>query len=335
MVEDCAASSLAPACSILRRHSPNNRAELSLEPVALMDAGTSPVATDVVLVGAGHAHVGVLRSVRHATDAGRAADADHAAGPHALFRHAAGHDRRPLHVDQAHIDTGPLARFAGARLYQAEAIGLDLGGRRVLCADRPPIPYDLLSLDIGSMPGGAEVPGVAEHAMPVKPIDGSSHRFEAARARILAARGRARIGVVGGGACRRRAALALQAGCRVRSPQRGPIPRVARGAAVRSSPTSLPTLPSSGPPAARADSAERGVEVLTEARVVGMEAGACRHRRPCAARLRQGLLGDAGRAAPWLSETGLALDERGFIAVDATLQTCHTRTFSRPATRRP
>ena len=44
------------------------------------------------------------------------------------------------------------------------------------------------------------MPGAADHAIPVKPIDGFLPRFEAARARILKARGRARIGVVGAGA---------------------------------------------------------------------------------------------------------------------------------------
>jgi hypothetical protein len=33
--------------------------------------------------------------------------------------------------DEAHIDLGPLCRFAGARLYHDEAIGLDLTGDRV------------------------------------------------------------------------------------------------------------------------------------------------------------------------------------------------------------
>src|SRR5690606_7895503 len=51
-----------------------------------------------------------------------------------------------------------------------------------------------------STPSARDIPGVAEHAIPVKPIDGFLGRFEAARERILAAGGRARIGVVGAGA---------------------------------------------------------------------------------------------------------------------------------------
>src|SRR5205807_1468086 len=100
----------------------------------------------------------------------------------------------------AHIDTGPLARFAGARLYQDEAVDLDLAGRHVICRRRPPVPYDLLSLNIGSTPNTADVPGASEHAIPVKPIDGFLGRFEALIARVLARKGRTRVVVVGGGA---------------------------------------------------------------------------------------------------------------------------------------
>ena len=81
--------------------------------------------------------------------------------------------------DDAHIDTGPLARFAGARLYHDEAIGLDLASRRVICRDRPPVPFDLLSLDIGSTPNTGAVPGAAEHAIPGQ----ADRRFPAAASR--------------------------------------------------------------------------------------------------------------------------------------------------------
>src|SRR5438046_5745123 len=78
--------------------------------------------------------------------------------------------------DQAHIDTGPLARFAGARLYQDEVIGLDLAERKVLCRSRPPVPYDLVSLNISSPTNTDHVAGASEHAIPAPPLDGSLRR---------------------------------------------------------------------------------------------------------------------------------------------------------------
>ena len=48
----------------------------------------------------------------------------------------------------------PCARFANARLYHSEVTGLDLSAQRtVLCSNRPPVPYDVLSINIGSTPG--------------------------------------------------------------------------------------------------------------------------------------------------------------------------------------
>ncbi len=77
---------------------------------------------------------------------------------HTPLRHAAGHGRRHLHVDEAHIDCAPLAAFAGARIYHDEATGLDLASKRILCRGRPPVPFDVLSIDIGSTPGMDGVP---------------------------------------------------------------------------------------------------------------------------------------------------------------------------------
>ena len=44
--------------------------------------------------------------------------------------------------------------------------------RRVLLRDRPPLPYDVLSLNLGITPALSTVPGAAEHTTPVKPISG-------------------------------------------------------------------------------------------------------------------------------------------------------------------
>ncbi|CAN0544970.1 unnamed protein product, partial [Laminaria digitata] len=46
-----------------------------------------------------------------------------------------------------------MARFAGVGLVHAEAVGLDVVKRLVHIKDgRPPIRYDVLSIDIGSTP---------------------------------------------------------------------------------------------------------------------------------------------------------------------------------------
>jgi selenide,water dikinase len=165
-----------------------------------MQTAQTPVLKDIVLIGAGHAHVSVLRmfgmdpmpGVRFTLITRQV----HTPYSGMLPGMIAG----LYDYDAAHIDAGPLSRFAQARLYHSEVIGLDLATRRVICRDRPPVPYDVLSINIGSTPSARHIPGVEEHAIPVKPIDGFIARFEAARARVLQAAGRARIGVVGGGA---------------------------------------------------------------------------------------------------------------------------------------
>src|SRR5258708_1054110 len=161
---------------------------------------TQPVIKDVVLVGAGHAHVTVLRmfgmdpvpGVRFTLISREV----HTPYSGMLPGLVAGH----YAFDEAHVDTGPLARFANARLYQDEALALDLTGKRVICRNRPPVPYDLLSLNIGSTPNTGNVPGAGEHAIAGKPIDGFLKQFEELQSRVLPRKGRTGLALVGAGA---------------------------------------------------------------------------------------------------------------------------------------
>src|SRR4051812_6091668 len=121
---------------------------------------------DLLLVGGGHAHVHVLKSFGmdpvpglRLTLVARDVETPYSGMLPGLIAGYYNHD-------DSHIDLLRLARFARARLVRAEAVGIDRAARQVLFRDRPPLRYDLLSLDIGSAPSPDTVPGAAGRVVP-------------------------------------------------------------------------------------------------------------------------------------------------------------------------
>ena len=118
-----------------------------------MCATMEPTVRDLVLVGGGHSHVAVMKLFGMAPMAGvqvtlvtRDVETPYSG---MLPGYCAGLYTKA----ECHIDLVKLAQFAGARLVHAEAIGLDARSRRLfLSGGRPPLTYDVLSLDIGSSP---------------------------------------------------------------------------------------------------------------------------------------------------------------------------------------
>lgn len=72
--------------------------------------------------------------------------------------------------DETHIDLRRLTEFAHVQFYHDEAIGLDLENNRVICAKHPPVAFDYLSIDIGSTPATSTVLGASNYAIPAKPV---------------------------------------------------------------------------------------------------------------------------------------------------------------------
>jgi selenide, water dikinase len=285
-----------------------------------MQSATHPVVKDVVLVGAGHSHVTVLRmfgmkpipGVRF-TLISREVHTPYSGMLPGLI---AGH----YQVDDAHIDTGPLTRFAGARLYQDEVAGLDLGARRVICRRRPPVPYDLLSLNIGSTPNTADVPGANEHAIPVKPIDGFRSRFEALVARVLARKGRARVALVGAGAGGVELLLSVEHRLRREVARAGFDASALSFVLVSDTGDILPSFPTAFRARFRAILAARDIKVVAGAAVTGVEAGRLVLDGHAPIEADEILWTTQAAPARWLAQAGLPLDPRGFLRVDQTLR---------------
>jgi selenide,water dikinase len=289
------------------------------ENVSVLNA-SSPIVKDVVLVGAGHAHVQVLKRFGMKPMPGvrltlitREVHTPYSGMLPGLI---AGH----YSFDEAHIDTGPLCRFAGARLYQSTATGIDREAKTVLCDNRPPVPYDILSINTGSTPNTVSVPGAAEHAIPVKPISGFLERFEALRQRVLDAGGESRIAVVGAGAGGVELILSLERRLRRDLREAGHDPKRLAFALIAADERVLQGFPKGFSERFEAVLRDRGIELVRNAPASRVEYGAIEvkglGRRPA----DEVLWAVQAKPPDWLRSTGLSLDENGFLLVDKHLR---------------
>lgn len=262
----------------------------------------TPIRADIVLLGAGHAHVEVLRrfALRPApgvrlTLVGREPHTPYSGMLPGLIRGDYG-------FDEAHIDLAPLAGAARARLILATAHGIDLAARTVALAGRPPLPFDTLSIDVGGEPAVPRGGGT-----PVKPIGQFLRRLEQLEATLPTG---ARVAIVGAGPAGTELALALARRFSGRM----------RLVLVGEESEPLATAPAAARRVARAALVEAGVELVN-----GVRAGALADGRLAlsdgsfieadAALWATGVVGPA-----FLAASGLACDESGCVRVDACLR---------------
>lgn len=293
----------------------------------------TPILKDLVLIGGGHSHVGVLRrfGMRPLAGVRLTLICKDVMTPYSgmLPGLIAGH----YAFDDAHVDLNRLARFAGARFYNDEATGFDFDNQLVVCRHRPAVSFDVASVNIGSAPVTVDVPGAADHVVPVKPIDQFVAHWERMRARVLgrseASIGTTRIGVVGGGAGGVEMILAVQYRLRQLLAEKGRDAKRLEFHLLTDTDEILPTHNPSVRAKFRRVLAARGVSVHTARRVVAVEPGLLHCADGFELALDEILWVTWAGAGGWVAESGLDVDERGFIRVNDYLQsTSHPTVFA-------
>ena len=156
---------------------------------------------DLVLIGGGHSHAIVLKmfGIKPLPGVRLTLISDVLYAPYSgmLPGHVAGF----YNYDECHIDLRSLAEFAQCQIFVDRAIAIDFSKNLVICQTRPPVNFDLLSIDIGSTPATLSVPGAAEYAIAAKPVP----EFLASWNQLISRRQNhpeklLRIAIVGGGA---------------------------------------------------------------------------------------------------------------------------------------
>ncbi|ACB53689.1 unknown [Crocosphaera subtropica ATCC 51142] len=135
-----------------------------------MKSNVTQLTDNLVLMGGGHSHAIVLKlwgmnpipGVRLTL----IGDRTHTPYSGMLPGQVAGFYR----FEETHIDLRCLTQFAQANFYHDTVIDLDLENKQVVCQEHPPIAFDYLSIDIGSIPQKSNISGASDCAIPAKPV---------------------------------------------------------------------------------------------------------------------------------------------------------------------
>lgn len=281
--------------------------------------------TNLVLLGAGHAHLHVLHSLAQSRPAGLNITVI-APYPRQLYSgmvpgFVAGH----YTLDECVIPLQGLLPGCGARYIPSSSVAIDADSKTVTLANGQTVAYDWLSLNTGPVMDRekieAQMPGAREHALFVRPMEAFSQLWP--RVADMARQQPLHLAVVGAGAAGLE--LAMATAYALNGPSYAPGSRV--------------TLVTGGPAPAANYSAgvqRRVVKALQRLRIdvlpdacVGVSAGeimlASGERLACDAPL----LAVGAQAPAWLAGSGLSLDEAGFVAVNSFQQsTSHPNVFA-------
>ncbi|MGE0521648.1 MAG: FAD-dependent oxidoreductase [Variibacter sp.] len=272
-----------------------------------------------MLIGAGHAHVEVLRQFRirsrpgiHVTVVSKF---PHAAYSGMVPGYVAGY----YEASEPFISVSRLADFERCDLVIGDAVDFNADARRVTLSNGQQIAGDIVSIDVGAVTDASGAPHIRGLTIPVKPIDLFMQRWPEVLKR-LQEHPRSSVAVVGAGAAGVELALAIE--YRLASLRqtglvdfRGKISLIERSDEILSG----------YPPAVR----RRFLRILSSRNIAVLTGfdGFNDKRQHCEFDI---LLWAAGvRAADWLARSRLAVDGAGFIAVDRYLQsTSHQGVFA-------
>jgi selenide,water dikinase len=211
------------------------------------------------------------------------------------------------------IDQVKLARFAGARMINGYATGIDKDARTIAVAGRPPIAYDVAAVDVGITSAMPDLPGFTTHAIPAKPLGAFASRWDAFRAQADAPQ----IAIIGGGVAGAELAMAMAHALRDKTPTVRLIDRslVLTALGYKARQKMLAALTASN------------VEIVedTEVTEIFAEGIVLRDGRTIRSDFTTGAAG--AKPHDWIAQIGLDLHE-GFITVDANLQSSAPEIFA-------
>jgi len=269
----------------------------------------------LVLVGGGHAHLSVLEKLAHVAIAGTEVVL---ITPNRYQNYSgmlpgwiAGHYTR----EQSRVDLQPLVRASGVRMIEAHVTAMSAETRTLTLEDGQQVTYDLLSLDVGSETQTEGLSPLGVRLLPVKPLDDFFAQWPEIQKKAINQKDYALV-VIGGGAAGVELAFAAQFALKRAGAQEHVTLVVSSDGMLKGHHDSVRRR-------VQAYTRKVGI-VLYQQAATGMIDGlqfSDGHRIYA----DQVIAATGAKPLSWLRQSGLSLNEQGYILVDA----CH-RTQSHP-----
>lgn len=289
----------------------------------MQNASVTPQAKHLVLIGGGHSHLFVLKRLGMDPVPGLVVTLISSEIETPYSGAMPSYISNFCSKEAMHIDLRPLAQFAGARLIQAQVEDINLETKTLSLPGRPPLAFDLLSLNPGSAPSSQALQG-AEYACAVKPIAAFLTRWEAVHQKALAAVRSDQafaISLIGGGPASVELALAMHyrihTDCGLSPKERSSLSVRIIGAA----PELLPQHNAKVRQRVIQTLEQRHIEVHGGQRVKRFLADSVQTTDGKDFKSDASFYATGAALASWPARCGLGLAEDGFIDVLPTLQT--------------
>ena len=275
-----------------------------------------PIARHLVLIGGGHSHIIVLRRLGMNPVPGLQVTliSPDRRTPYSgmLPGYIAGHYQE----EDIHIELDPLCRFAGAGLIQGSVTGLDPDHNKVFIEGRPAIEFDVLSIDIGITPDFTGLQTTSPDLIPVKPIGSFIAQWKKFLAGLEVVKS---IAVVGGGAGG--VELCLSISHRLRSGDLDNLnPAGIQIHQCAASPGLLPDYAAGVKKRVNKALRWAGIVLHDDFTAINYEQGVLRSQEGEEIEVEKVFWVTNAAAQTWLADTGIALDDYGYVAVSASLQ---------------
>ena len=268
----------------------------------------------LVLLGGGHAHVEVLRTLalapgpRH--EVTLVSPTPYLTYSGMIPGHFAGH----YELDDCTVDLRALCERTQATLLLTSATLVSPGANEVICANATVLPYEVLSVNVGGAQNTGGAQGVERHAFALRPLEKAIKAWNDVLVRASDGR-MAAVTVVGGGAAAIELALAMNYRFRRDLYEVASHVRVLGDAHLLA-----PSLPGDARTLLMRRMRRAGVEAHADSLVTEVGPGYLRLKSGIEFATDAVFWATGVAAPPWIKQSGFATDDHGFMLTNDLLQ---------------